>query len=164
MGLEFPYVFMTGMEEELFPHSNALYADRPEPEIEEERRLCYVGMTRAKTKLYMTYAYARRLYNRSGYTMPSRFLKEIPDEYKEEIGGAPSRRESTIMDFSAFTGVQTPHKDTVFITGDMVNHRSFGLGVIVDVQGEGKSAYITIDFQEFGKKTLVQEYARLIKV
>lgn len=163
-GLEFPYVFMTGMEEELFPHSNALYADRPEPEIEEERRLCYVGMTRAKSKLYMTYAYARRLYNRSGYTMPSRFIKEIPDEYKEETGGAPSRRESSIMDFSAYTGSQTPKKDEVFVAGDMVNHRSFGLGVIVDVQGEGKSAYITIDFQEFGKKTLVQEYARLMKV
>lgn len=163
-GLEFPYVFMTGMEEELFPNSQALFADKPEPEIEEERRLCYVGMTRAKTKLYMTYAYTRRLYNRSGYTLPSRFLKEIPAEYKEEIGGAPTRRESAIMDFSAWTGSSTPTKEEVFIAGDMVNHRSFGLGVIVDVQGEGKSAHITVDFQEFGKKTMVQEYARLMKV
>ena len=136
----------------------------PTSAIEEERRLCYVGMTRAKLQLYMTYAYARRLYGRSEYTMPSRFLEEIPAEYKENLEGAPTRRDSSILDFSAFTGTSTPTTSVSLSTGDMVNHRSFGIGVVLDIQGEGKTAHLTIDFHEFGKKTLVQEYARLTKV
>ena len=160
-GLEFPYVFIAGMEEGLLPHKNSMFETA---ELEEERRLCYVGITRGMKKVYLTYADCRRLYNQSEYTTPSSFLKEIPsqyvEEYKPEYNSMQNNRVAVnLPNFGvSFT------KDDNFEPGDMVNHRSFGFGVIIEINGEGDKAIITVDFQSVGKKSLVKQYARLEKV
>jgi DNA helicase II / ATP-dependent DNA helicase PcrA len=160
-GLEFPYVFLAGMEDGLLPHVNSM--NSPES-LEEERRLCYVGITRGMKKVYLTKAESRRLYNRSEYTVPSRFLKEIPSQYTEELswsGGYDTARRIAIhlADFG------TPDKkDDFFEPGDMVVHRSFGQGVILETEGEGDRTRITVDFLNVGKKVVMQQYARLEKV
>ena len=159
-GLEFPYVFMVGMEEQLFPHARTLDDKK---EVEEERRLCYVGITRAMKKLYLTYVESRRIHGQSNWALPSRFIEEIPSKYREELtwrgldSGAPAP-------ISIPERFQTVDPDEVFLPGDMVNHRSFGFGVVMGVQGEGGKSRITVEFQDAGMKTLVQEYARLQKV
>jgi len=158
-GLEFPCVFMAGMEDGLLPHKQSMNSKE---ELEEERRLCYVGITRAKKRLYMTYADMRRMYNTYNYHPSSRFLDEIPSKYKEKMLW---RGHDAAADWGMGRAGGLKRKvDEDFEPGDMVNHRSFGFGVILAVDGEGGSARITIDFQEVGKKTLVQEYARLEKV
>ncbi|MBZ0257124.1 UvrD-helicase domain-containing protein [bacterium] len=163
-GLEFPYVFMVGMEEELFPHSRTLDDNK---EVEEERRLCYVGITRAMKKLYLTYVESRRIHGQSNWARPSRFIEEIPSKYREELtwrgvdSGAPAPI-SVLKSFNQQVNQYDPEE--IFLPGDMVNHRSFGFGVVLSVEGEGGKSRITVDFQLVGQKTVVQEYARLQKV
>ncbi len=161
-GLEFPYVFITGIEHGLLPHKNSIY----DPEaLEEERRLCYVGITRAQRKIFMTYAECRRMYGNTEITTPSEFLDEIPKEYLEEVHwrGYDIQEEAAINRELQRAQTFAPYDDH-FQAGDMVNHRSFGFGVVTGIEGEGPSARITIDFQEIGKKVLIQEYAKLQKV
>ncbi|MGC9326647.1 MAG: ATP-dependent helicase [Candidatus Hinthialibacter sp.] len=162
-GLEFPYVFMAGMEEGLFPHQRALQSDSPE-DLEEERRLCYVGVTRAKTRIYLSYASSRRLYNMREMSIPSRFLGEIPEEYREELHWSTFTFESSRNGNDAQEPSAKKKKEETFAEGDMVTHRTFGFGVVLSVEGQGSRAYITVDFQSAGQKTLVQELARLKKV
>ncbi len=150
-GLEFPLVFITGMEEGLFPHELSL----EEPgRLEEERRLCYVGMTRARRHLYLCHAERRRLYGRDTYALPSRFLDEIPSEHLEPVragfqvtpaASVPARRDDG-------TGLKV---------GQRVLHPKFGEGVLVDVEGSGKNARVQVNFEDVGLKWLVLGYANL---
>jgi DNA helicase-2/ATP-dependent DNA helicase PcrA len=169
-GLEFPYVFLTGMEDGLFPHMNSLNSKEG---LEEERRLCYVGITRGMNRVYLTLAESRRLYNRIERTIPSRFLDEIPSSCIEDVSWGHVLSDRYLTDY-IYDGEHQDHeyfvpsrqvsRESDFQPGDMVNHRSFGFGVVLDVEGEGQQARISVDFQNFGKKILIQEYARMEKV
>lgn len=149
-GLEFPLVFMVGMEEGLFPH--AMSSEEP-GRLEEERRLCYVGMTRAMRELYMSHAENRVLHGRETYPIASRFLNEIPAELMEEV-----RARSNI---SRPAYVDTKSQNTSgFRLGQRVRHPSFGEGVILNAEGSGSSARVQVSFAE-GSKWLVLAYAKL---
>lgn len=161
-GLEFPYVFIVGLEEMIFPHARSVDSD-DNAAIEEERRLCYVAMTRARQKLFISCANVRRLYGGDqNFMMPSRFISEIPEQYIQE---AISKFDLNLAAFTGYAnnGLEEEEADE-FLPGDHVNHRSFGLGVVVEIRGEGSRRLITVDFQDVGQKTLKQEYARLNKV
>lgn len=154
-GLEFPMVFMAGVEEGIFPSRMALEeGDR----LEEERRLCYVGMTRAMEQLYITYAESRRIYGREDYARPSRFLKEIPPQYMHEI--RLKAQVSTPMANSRFAG-KTKVNQSGFKLGQQVFHPKFGDGVITDYEGQGAQARVQVNFSDVGSKWLVIAYARL---
>jgi DNA helicase II / ATP-dependent DNA helicase PcrA len=149
-GLEFPVVFMTGMEEGLFPHNSANYKIE---ELEEERRLCYVGMTRARKFLYMTYASQRKLYGYSRYNLPSRFIKEaeLAKETKEYI---PIEQETVYEESS----------NQSFNIDDKVMHKEFGLGRIIDMYGSGESTITVVRFGAGNVKKLLLKYANLEKI
>jgi DNA helicase-2/ATP-dependent DNA helicase PcrA len=148
-GLEFPVVFVTGVEEGLFPHS--MSAEDP-ARLEEERRLCYVGMTRAMQRLYLTHAESRRLHGREEYPMPSRFLREVPPELLEEVrGGGVSRPASG----------PAAQASGAFQLGQQVVHPKFGSGVVLNTEGAGNQARIQVNFESVGAKWLVLAYARL---
>jgi len=150
-GLEFQVVFVTGVEEGLFPHS--MSADDP-ARLEEERRLCYVGMTRARQQLFLCHAESRRLHGREEYPMPSRFLREIPPELVEEVrGGGVSRPGRSAQPAAAAAGG--------FHLGQQVVHPKFGPGVVLHSEGSGASARIQVNFESVGAKWLVLAYARL---
>jgi len=143
-GLEFPIVFMVGMEEGVFPHVRSM--TEPE-ELEEERRLCYVGITRAKEKLYLTSAWSRKLWGSTSYNMVSRFAREIPDDL---FGDAVE------------TEIESPSKNFgAFSLGDRVAHKTFGDGKVTSVKGENQ---VTVLFSGVGEKTLLLEYAPLEKI
>ena len=159
-GLEFPLVFLCGMEDGLFPHQRSIADPNG---LEEERRLCYVGITRAKQTLYVTYAEQRRLHGMDSFSQPSRFISEIPDEHVEEIrprvqvsrpvrtarsGGAGSLRKSS----DAEMGVRL---------GQRVRHGKFGDGVILNYEGQGAHARVEVNFETAGTKWLVLSYANL---
>ena len=157
-GLEFPLVFLCGMEDGLFPHQ--LSIDEP-GRLEEERRLCYVGITRAKNALYLTHAESRRLYGREDYSPPSRFIGEIPDELIEEIritgtGPAPLRN----IPPRAPSRIREP-SDSGFSLGQRVMHSKFGEGVILNYEGQGSAARVQVNFKQAGSKWLVVAYANL---
>jgi len=151
-GLEFPLVFLAGMEENLFPHRMSL----EEPgRLEEERRLCYVGITRAMEKLVMTYAESRRLHGSENYNTPSRFIREIPAELLQEVRlhTAVSRPVSSI------TQAEIP--DTGLSLGQRVYHQIFGEGTVLNFEGRGSSARVEVNFDDEGSKWLVLQYANL---
>lgn len=147
-GLEFPLVFIAGMEEGVFPskQSNDDFA-----KLEEERRLCYVGMTRAMQKLVISHAEIRRQYGREEYHRPSRFIREIPSEFIDEV-------RSKIKPTTGFKMVQN---DTGLELGKNVNHAKFGSGVVLAVEGSGPSARVQVKFKQHGVKWLVLAYANL---
>ncbi|HEX2029466.1 MAG TPA: DNA helicase PcrA [Nitriliruptorales bacterium] len=154
-GLEYPVVFLVGLEDGVFPHVRSL-ADSDE--LEEERRLCYVGMTRAEQRLYLVHADHRTLWGGSSFNPPSRFLRELPEDLVErresERGAAAGRiRDREITEFG---GVE-------FRVGEHVRHSSFGRGRVLQVAGEGESAEALVDFQDVGRKRLLLLYAPLIK-
>ena len=154
-GLEFEVVFITGVEEGLFPHN--MSADDP-ARLEEERRLCYVGMTRAREQLYLTHAESRRLHGREEYPMPSRFLREVPPELLEEVrGGGVSRRGKAPMSATGAGQVAAGG----FHLGQPVRHPKFGQGVVLNSEGTGAGARIQVNFESVGAKWLVLAYARL---
>lgn len=165
-GLEFPLVFMAGVEEGLFPHK--MSADDPD-RLEEERRLCYVGITRAMEKLYISYAETRRLYGNETFNAVSRFVKEIPEECIEEVRlkAAVSRPVSFQRNSAPATQKSTrqPMYDTGegtgFRLGQRVRHAMFGEGVILQFEGSGPNAVIQVNFKETGSKRLVMQYAKL---
>ena len=150
-GLEFDRVYLVGMEEGLFPHQRS--SDDP-AQLEEERRLCYVGVTRARKKLTLSYARHRRMHGTDFYPQPSRFLGEIPAELMDDIrlGGAVTR------DF--FTKSQ-PDADTPFGPGQRVVHDRFGEGTVLNLEGRGSHARIQVNFETSGAKWLVLAYANL---
>lgn len=153
-GLEFPLVFLVGMEEGLFPHQ--LSSEEP-GRMEEERRLAYVGMTRAMQQLYLTHAEVRRLYGEERYARPSRFISEVPAEYLEEVrmrGGVSApvfRRESPAQ------GAE----EGGLSLGQQVMHPKFGLGTVLSCEGSGAQARVQVNFDEVGSKWLVLAYAKL---
>ena len=151
-GLEFPLVFLAGMEENLFPHRMSI--DEP-GRLEEERRLCYVGITRAMEKLVMTYAESRRLHGSENFNTLSRFVREIPSEFLQEV-----RLHGTVLQpVSSLTHAQVP--DTALSLGQRVYHQVFGEGVVLNFEGRGASARVEVNFDAEGGKWLVLQYANL---
>jgi len=158
-GLEFPLVFLAGLEEGLFPHQRSL--DEGSDRLEEERRLCYVGMTRAMQQLWLTYAEMRRLYGSEKYTRPSRFLGEIPSELLHEVRSKPKNSYHAPQRASTdWIDDQSTHESGVSV-GMNVSHPKFGAGVVVNLEGNGEYARIQINFSEVGSKWLVLAYANL---
>ncbi len=159
-GLEFPLVFICGMEDGLFPHQRSI----ADPQgLEEERRLCYVGMTRAKQTLYVSYAEQRRLHGMDSFSQPSRFIAEIPDEHVEEVRpriqvsrplhrGRTSSRKRSAATAGSEIGVRL---------GQRVRHKKFGDGVILNCEGQGAHARVEVNFESAGTKWLVLSYANL---
>lgn len=152
-GLEFPLVFICGMEDGLFPHERS---SEDLEGLEEERRLCYVGMTRAMRELYLTYAETRRLHGSERYGAPSRFLREIPPELLQEVRprvqvARPMMQSSGHLD-TAPSGLSL---------GQRVQHPSFGEGVVLDYEGSGAQARVQVNFRAAGAKWLVVAYANL---
>ncbi|ELB2059080.1 DNA helicase II [Vibrio parahaemolyticus] len=160
-GLEFPLVFMVGVEEGMFPSQmSAEEAGR----LEEERRLCYVGMTRAMQKLYITYAEMRRLYGQDKYHKPSRFIRELPETCLDEVRmKAQVSRPASSGRFSQ-TAVKENFNETGFSLGSRVMHPKFGEGTIINFEGSGPQSRVQIAFNGEGIKWLVTDYARLEKL
>ncbi len=157
-GLEFPVVFMTGLEETIFPHSRALY---DQSEMEEERRLCYVGMTRAKQELYLTYATARLLYGGMQHNPPSRFLSEIDGEFAIDSSSFGGGSSDSMYDQSAqYDSSQETQCIPELYEGDTVHHEVFGAGTVVETQGETAIIY----FKGRGTKTINTAFAPLRKL
>ena len=160
-GLEFPTVFLTGMEDGIFPHSRTL-GERDE--LEEERRLAYVGLTRAQERLYLTRAEYRSAWGSPNYNPPSRFLQEIPDQLIEWRTRTFATRPKFV---SAPPPRATGKKSTNSISlaiGDRVSHDTFGLGTVVQISGEGDRAEATINFGQLGEKRLLLRYAPVEKL
>jgi DNA helicase-2/ATP-dependent DNA helicase PcrA len=153
-GLEFPLVFLAGMEENLFPHRMSL--DEP-GRLEEERRLCYVGITRAMQKLIMTYAESRRLHGTENYNTPSRFVREIPSELVNEVrlSSSVARPMSSLSSSQASASIEAGVQ-----LGQRVLHQVFGEGVVVNFEGRGGNARVEVSFGA-GSKWLVLQYANL---
>jgi DNA helicase-2/ATP-dependent DNA helicase PcrA len=182
-GLEFPVVFLVGMEEEVFPHQRSLTNKK---ELEEERRLAYVGITRAEQRLYLTRAISRNWWGRPAFHTPSRFLAEIPaglidwrrDQSAAMYGSSGASGSGSLGSGSAGSapaserlaqrsGTRSPGNRAVpaLRVGDMVNHQKFGLGTVVSADGQGDSAEAKIDFGgDYGVKHLVLRYAPLEKL
>ncbi len=154
-GLEFPVVFMVGMEEGLFPGQKS--ADDP-LRLAEERRLCYVGMTRARQTLYLLYTESRYLYGQEMHPRPSRFLSELPAERVNQIRSRQNRAAAGLTTLASST--QTVN-DSGFKTGQQVLHQKFGPGVIIDTEGSGSHARVHVNFKQAGSKWLVLAYAKL---
>jgi DNA helicase-2/ATP-dependent DNA helicase PcrA len=160
-GLEFPLVFLAGMEEGLFPHRMSM--DKI-ASLEEERRLCYVGITRAKSKLYLTHAESRRLHGEVNLCRPSRFIKEIPKQLIDEIRLKATVSRTKIhrkngMPASLSSGAEIPQ--TEISLGQRVAHRKFGEGVVLNYEGQGSNARVQVNFDAEGSKWLVLSYAKL---
>jgi DNA helicase II / ATP-dependent DNA helicase PcrA len=153
-GLEFPLVFLAGLEEGLFPHQRS---SGDLDSLEEERRLCYVGMTRAMRELYLTYAEQRRLHGIDSYGQASRFLKEIPPEVIEEV--RPRVQVSRPLAAGRFRA-EEPSAPGVRL-GARVRHGKFGEGVVLNVEGNGAQARVQVSFERQGTKWLMVQYANL---
>ena len=179
-GLEFPVVFLTGMEDGVFPHMRALGQNK---ELEEERRLAYVGITRARERLYLTRSAMRSAWGQPSYNPPSRFLEEIPAahvDWKRTGATAPvssgpvsgvaaslssSRSRSSASGASGFATRRTSEKPVVQLAvGDRVTHDQFGLGTVTGVKGTGANAEATIDFGDTKPKRLLLRYAPVEKL
>ncbi|WMS86147.1 DNA helicase II [Pleionea litopenaei] len=157
-GLEFPVVFLAGMEEKLFPHQMSL---EDNDGLAEERRLCYVGITRAMKKLYLLHAEKRRLWGKETYPSISRFIKEIPSQLIEE-----TRINATVNKpmFSTSTLRDSDHNEHGYKLGQMVEHPKFGRGIILNFEGSGPQGMIQINFEDVGVKQLMLSYAKLTPV
>ncbi|SHG04029.1 DNA helicase II [Vibrio gazogenes] len=157
-GLEFPLVFMVGVEEGMFP---SLMSVEEAGRLEEERRLCYVGMTRAMKKLYMTYAEMRRLYGQDKYHKPSRFIRELPEGCLDEVRmKAQVSRPTSTGRFSQKV-VKESFNETGFSLGSRVKHPKFGEGTIINFEGAGAQSRVQVAFNGEGIKWLVTAYAKL---
>src|SRR5690606_26550045 len=163
-GLEFPLVFIAGLEEGLFPHKMSMDSAAG---LEEERRLCYVGITRARRKLYLTLAESRRLHGEEHLTRPSRFIREIPAELLEEV--RINARVSRNLFFPGGRATGDAPRSRLFDDGpapgiglgQRVRHPKFGEGVVLNYEGSGNNARVQVNFDEVGGKWLVMSYAKL---
>ena len=172
-GLEFPVVFMIAMEENFFPHPRSLTDDS---ELEEERRLCYVGMTRAKEKLIFTRAMRRLSWGRINENPPSRFLREVPSELLQETGisykkTTANKDNGYRSSSSIFTGAQPGQLSAkndiaseLVSVGDKIQHAKFGIGIIVSSSGTGESLEVGVAFPDMGIKTLIWRYAPVKRI
>ncbi|MFP4456221.1 MAG: ATP-dependent helicase [Clostridia bacterium] len=153
-GLEFKVVFIVGLEEGLFPSNK--FNDNAEEDLEEERRLCYVGMTRAQEELYLSFARSRRQYGEMNYNTPSRFLKEIPEEYIEVLNEDDQTESGRIKEYNTIIESDNPYN-----IGDKVEHEKLGIGIVLEVDEN----LIKVDFLQSGTRKLATEFAplRLIK-
>lgn len=156
-GLEFPAVFIAGMEDGVFPHMRSL--GEPE-ELEEERRLAYVGITRAQDRLYLTSAWSRMLFGGSNYNPPSRFLKEVPEGLLVKAG---KRQRRSPVDRAAASGPMTTVSSDEIGPGDRVRHQKWGLGTVREIVGEADRAEAEVMFDTQGKKRLLLAWAPLEK-
>jgi DNA helicase-2/ATP-dependent DNA helicase PcrA len=154
-GLEYPVIFIVGMEDGVFPHSRSL--GDPD-ELEEERRLCYVGVTRAEEKLYLTHAWQRMLFGSSNFNPPSRFLGEIPENL---VTMAPKRTRKSQESFSTSPG-STVSADEIGV-GDRIVHGKWGTGVVEEITGTGDRAEAWVVFDESGRKRLLLAWAPMQK-
>jgi DNA helicase-2/ATP-dependent DNA helicase PcrA len=180
-GLEFPAVFMMGMEDGVFPHLRSL----GEPvQLEEERRLCYVGITRARERLYLTNAWSRMLYGSTQYNPPSRFLDEIPAALVQHAEGSRETRPRASFGSSSWQPAIGRNRDEIveramrgptgptksgaeglgLRVGDDVRHAKWGEGVIIDIEGEGDKAEATVRFPDVGEKRLLLTWAPLQRI
>jgi len=159
-GLEFHTVFVGGLEEGLFPHENSLNEDDG---LEEERRLMYVAITRARRRLYLSYAQSRLLHGQTRYNVASRFLEELPPQLMKRLNAAPVRGWAPpafrLSAPPAFTALSTT--DSGWRVGQNVVHPKFGAGVIVSAEGRGSDARVQVNFRNAGLKWLALEYAKL---
>jgi DNA helicase-2/ATP-dependent DNA helicase PcrA len=177
-GLEYPVVFLIGLEDGVFPHVRSL--GDPD-ELEEERRLCYVGLTRAEERLYLCHAWSRMMFGATDYRPPSRFLDEIPGElvtmlgdeqpvrgrglgrHREAVVAAAMRRDRDDVAAAAPTGARGAEHLGLRV-GDDVRHEKFGEGVIIDIAGSGDKAEARVQFRGVGEKTLLLSWAPLERV
>jgi len=167
-GLEFPLVFMCGLEDGLFPHQRSIEDGRG---LEEERRLCYVGMTRAMQELYLSYAEQRRLYGSDSYGVPSRFLREVPRELLEEVRpriqvarpfySGPLPRKGAEAGGLGGMATGTWHEPPAIKLGARVRHPVFGEGTVLNSEGQGAQARVQVNFERAGAKWLVLQFAKL---
>ncbi len=158
-GLEFHTVFISGLEEGLFPHENSLNEDGG---LEEERRLMYVAMTRARRRLYLSHAQTRLLHGQTRYNVASRFLDEVPPELLKRLGGAAPAFAPTVVSSAAGSRLRVkPVSVGGFRIGQAVLHPKFGSGVIVQAEGSGSDARVQVNFRDDGLKWLALEYAKL---
>ena len=172
-GLEFPVVFLTGLDEGLFPHSRTLLDPA---QVEEERRLAYVGITRAERQLYVTNAITRTMYGRISAYMPSRFLAEIPPQLMEDYHrksampqsrttAVPGKQRVSILTKPVASSLPKKHVVTdTFAKGDKVRHKIWGIGTVLDVIGEGPNMQMKIQFPTKGVRQVVVKYAPLEKI
>ena len=160
-GLEFPLVFLAGMEENLFPHR--MSAEDPS-RLEEERRLAYVGITRAMKKLYLTFAESRQQYGTETYNNVSRFVRDIPSEHIEEVRLGRQVARPTNYAKKTASRFSDQGTDTGLALGQRVAHKIFGEGVILNFEGNGVNARIQVNFSHAGSKWLVQSYAKLTPI
>ncbi len=156
-GLEFSSVFITGMEQGLFPHQRSV---EEAGRLEEERRLCYVGITRARQKLYLTLAEQRRMYGREQNNMPSRFVAEIPVGLLEEIRPRMQITRPVYQPYSQSSVIDDSGSQALHV-GQMVKHAKFGAGTVLNCEGQGGHARIQVNFEDSGCKWLVLAYAKL---
>lgn len=156
-GLEFKQVFLCGVEEGLFPHK--LSSNDP-VRLEEERRLCYVGMTRAMQHLTICYAEKRRLYGEENFSRPSRFIKEIPSEYIREVR-MQSFSSGFVGSVAETSATWSTEESAPFQLGQRVYHQKFGEGVVLNFEGDGRHARVQVNFDDAGSKWLMTEYANL---
>jgi DNA helicase-2/ATP-dependent DNA helicase PcrA len=154
-GLEFPMVFMCGMEDGLFPHQRSL---NDIDGLEEERRLCYVGMTRAMKQLFLTYAEQRRLHGVDSYGMPSRFIKEIPEEFIEEVRPRIQVARPVAVARMRPADLAVPGMRL----GGRVRHGKFGEGVVLNVEGNGPTARVQVNFEQQGSKWMMVQYLEVL--
>jgi DNA helicase II / ATP-dependent DNA helicase PcrA len=156
-GLEFNAVFISGVEEGLFPHEQSMYENSG---LEEERRLMYVAVTRARQRLYLSYAQSRMLHGQVRYGIPSRFLDEIPEELLKRLNSKPTQKNyATGGNYQVSSSNNYPYK-----IGQGVRHSKFGEGVVVSYEGNADSLVIKINFGREGLKSLAMEYAKLEKI
>jgi len=155
-GLEFPLVFLCGMEDGLFPHQRSLLDAGG---LEEERRLCYVGMTRAMRQLYLLWAESRRIFGTDTLTVQSRFISELPPEHLEEVRARP--RVSQPVWQGRNRAMQTTQAPGGFRLGQVVRHEKFGEGVVLNFEGDGAHTRVQVNFHGVGTKWLVLAYANL---
>lgn len=169
-GLEFENVYLVGMEEGIFPGNQSIYGG--EAEIEEERRLAYVAITRAKKKLFITNTYMRMLYGMTSRNLPSRFVKEIPEEFCECVGfvkhytASPTVSKTKANTYSNSFGIGKPTQPTsadsvVYSVGQQVSHKTFGKGMIISVTPTGPDTMLEIAFENVGTKKIMANYAKL---
>lgn len=157
-GLEFPLVFMVGVEEGMFPSQQS--AEDSE-RLEEERRLAYVGMTRAMSKLFISHAETRRVYGKEMFHRPSRFIKELPQDCLEEVRLKASVSRAMPNGRFSQDRVRDTFNETGFSLGQRVSHPKFGEGVVLNYEGAGDHSRVQVNFAESGSKWLVTAYARL---
>jgi DNA helicase-2/ATP-dependent DNA helicase PcrA len=160
-GLEFHTVFVSGLEEGLFPHENSLTeADG----IEEERRLMYVALTRARRRLYLSFAQSRLLHGQTRYGIASRFFQEIPNALLKRVNYRLKSNVSSLKSVSSNVRPETLdlRRDFPWKVGQSVIHPSFGAGVIVSAEGRGPDARVQVNFRTSGLKWLMLDYAKLL--